>query len=206
MIITQVINIDIIDEILIRPEALNSYLGQEVNGFLADQLDKIKVPTLINIDLRKANPIDYSFTKDAFGTFYQRVTFDETIDSVFYLNNSQVKSLYWGLLEFEMRKLNGVGDYENEFKISNSIKISTEKKDLQFVSNFKEIELKILNFINSCNTITDKDLYLYFTSEGISYDDIIDSIRSLRAKKFIYTDEIAPQKQFISIAYKRDNI
>src|SRR5688500_419204 len=91
------LGIEIIDDILKRPDALDSYLGEEVNNFLKEKLRDITEPTLIKMDLRKANPINYLFIKTGFGEFYKLVNSNTNLDCIYICNKSQLKHIFWGL-------------------------------------------------------------------------------------------------------------
>jgi hypothetical protein len=199
MNITETIPIDIIDDILKRPEALDTYLGAEVSQYLLSKTSVISKPTLFKIDLRKANPIDYLFTKTGFTEFFTEINNSKILDAVFIVNQSQIEPLLVGLLAGGDIDI-GI-DYEETFKSSFNIKISTNGAAPVYIGSLNDHETKILNHINASSCIEEKEIYSEFNSE-FSHELIADAIKSLKTKSFIYVDDQTVPFKIISINTK----
>lgn len=190
--------IDIIDDILKRPDALDTYLGKEVHDFLFKEINSLKAPSLLKIDLKKANPIDYLFTKSAFGEIYKIVNNSAELDCVFFINKSQAKHLFWGLLANMDGNIHRNGDHELDFKANYNIKVCYDPYDIQFIGTLTKSEGEILKFINSKEVTEDDAIHSAF-SNSISHGDISTAINSLKTKKFIYCDESGIPNKIYSI-------
>jgi hypothetical protein len=192
------IKINIIEDIIKRPDALSDYLGEEVSLYLADKLEKITEPTLIIIDLRKANPTDYLFISYAFGNFYSQIATNENYDAIFLIKKSHEKHLYWGLLAHIEKNAKRTGNFKDDFKNTNHIKISIQENKIEFISNLTDNEIDILNFINENREIDSFKLIDSFKSK-IDAESITDATKSLKSKKFIYSNKSIPSETFFAV-------
>lgn len=201
MLIQSTQTIDVIDDILKRPDALDSYLGEEVKNYLSQKIVGISESTLFKINLRKANPIDYLFAKSAFGEFFTVISESEIFDCIFFLNKSQTKHLYWGLLASIDGNIHRSGNYEEDFVLKNNIKVCQTNEELLFISALSKHESEILTFINDKKITEEDTVYKEFSNE-ISHAMISAAMTGLKSKKFIYSDETMIPNKIYSIISK----
>lgn len=197
----EVITIDIIKDILVRPDALNTYLGEEVNDFLNEKLKDITVPTLVQIDFRKANPIDYLFVKAAFGQLYRNININKLLDAIFFIQGAHEKNFFWGLLACHDGNIHRTGNYKADFQSLSFLKVCINEYTLEFVGTKSIVENKILDYVNKEGMTSPNNIYEYL-KQDFSLEVISNSIKSLADKKFIYLSEGSMPQEIFSIKPK----
>lgn len=188
------VEIDIVKEILIYPDALAPRRGEPVKLYFEKVMHTIKNPTLLHINLKEADPIDYLFSKIAFGQIFKISSENALIDIIFYIDTtSQTDNLLNGFLHLVNPLRKSLGTFQEDFINSDlSIKISNNKL-LQFISKQESEDLLILDFVNEKGEISIDDVIVKFNKE-IKPQKLTESIERLKFKKFIYSiDESIPE-------------
>jgi hypothetical protein len=188
------IEIDVVKEILIYPDALAPRRGEKVRLFLERLMEKIKNPTLLHINLKEADPIDYLFSKVAFGQIFKLGSEKTIIDTIYYIDTtSQKDNLLNGFLHFINPAYTSSGSLEDDFVNADlSIKIA-DNKSLQFISRQEKEDLLLLDFVNEMGEISIDDVFSKFKKE-IKPQKITETVERLKLKRFIYSnDEPIPE-------------
>jgi hypothetical protein len=187
------VEIDIVKEILIYPDALAPRRGEPVKLYFEELVKTINSPTLIHINLMEVDPIDYLFSKIAFGQIFKIGSENVLIDTIYYVETtSQEDNLLNGFLHL-LNSAYGIGSFQVDFINADlSIKIS-KKKLLQFISKMEIEDQLLLDFVNEKGEVSIDDVINKFRKE-IKPQKITEAIERLKFKKFIYSiDEPIPE-------------
>ena len=101
------ISLDIIKDVLQSPVAFGRYRGEEVCKFIEDQLKKITTTTLLVVDIRKANPLQYNFCQYAFGPLLKMLqeNKNENVPTLFQMHEHHKLCFFRGVLKYIEKSL-----------------------------------------------------------------------------------------------------
>jgi hypothetical protein len=199
------IEINVIKDIILYPMALGPRLGEEVDSFLTNIIGENEKPLLVQLNIRDTNPIEYLFTKKAFGNTFTKINSDSDIDIIYYVQSDYQKwNLLKGILQSTNPEYSHKGCIEKEFLSENlHIKICNGSK-IDFLASLSEYEKKVLDEINSKEEIRTYDIVEVFKSE-IEIHEITSTIEKLKQKKFIHSSGDKTSELLISVNKKIKN-
>ncbi|MEO8664754.1 MAG: hypothetical protein ABI462_04590 [Ignavibacteria bacterium] len=199
------IEINIVKDIILVADALAPRLGIEVDTFLINTLNLNDKPLLLHLNVRNTNPIDYLFTKNAFGNAFKIISNDDKTDVIYYVETDNQK---WHLLKGLLTYINPeyiLSDWiEEEIQIANlSIKIC-KNLDIIFLGQLTDNEKRVLKEVNSKMEIGTYDMIELFKSEMEAHL-LTSTIETLKQKKFIYSNGDKVSETLISVKNKIKN-
>lgn len=180
----KIITIDIIQNILQAPAAVGSYRGKEVHNFIENEINKLTSNSILVLDFKKALPLQYVFCQYAFGPLLKSLQQDTILPVVFRMHEHHKQCFFRGVIKHIDKDLSR-DESEKAFVKSGmfTMILLDDNVDINFISNLTPIEEKVLNFINSTESISQRNIIE--AKENCQPSDIIDSLRSLVRKGFI---------------------
>ena len=180
------IEINVINDILTEPMAMGPRLGKEVNSVLNKMFDSYTELTLVHLNLRDSNPIDYLFTREAVRTIFSETNTSSHLDIIYYVESTYQR---WNLIKGILYAINPdfspEGSIEEQFLRQNlHMKLSISNQ-IDFLANLSDNEKNILDEINKQKSIKTYDLIELFKSK-IEVHEITSAIADLKSKKFVY--------------------
>lgn len=181
--------VDLVAEILIRPSALAYVLGNRVSTELLRLSAELAQGTLLGIDMRRTNPIDYIFTKHAFGPICDSARINGHFDIIFLGDEPQIRHTLHGLLIHANKPYDRTGDIIADAAGLLHVKYIDTSDRVQFISNLTTVQSDVLKYVNSTSGTTVSEL-LDFLKKGTGHahavKDIGAAYESLAERKFLY--------------------
>jgi hypothetical protein len=182
----KLIAIDIIQNVLQSSVAVGRYRGEEVWKILDDQVKKITPTSLLVVDIRKANPLQYNFCQYAFGPLLKMLqeNKNENIPILFQMHEHHKSCFFRGVLKHIDKSLPR-SESEKAFVDAGmfTMIMLDGKNEIQYISNLSSLENEILSFVNELKSISEREIIEAKKERQPAL--IIDSLRSLNKKGFI---------------------
>jgi len=181
---TKTIFIDVIQNVLQSPVAVGRYRGEEVCRILEDEVKNIKQASLLVVDMRKANPLQYNFCQYAFGPLLQKLQHDKSIPIIFQMHGHHKPCFFRGVIKYIDISLPR-NESEKAFIESGlfTMILLEGENEIQYISRLSSLESEILSFVNETISISQREIIE--TKKEFQPEDIIDSLRSLDNKGFL---------------------
>jgi len=183
------IEINIVEDILDHRFALHD-LGKPVAKFLAEIIEKIIEPTLIIINLRNADPMDYEFVIVSFRELILKYLKDPNLYLVFKVSKDEKEELFRGFIDILGQKKNEGGDEIETLKRLNFFLITvTDDNEVEYLTSLCEKDMDVLKEIETHNNVQSKQIQDIFKMIA---EDTTQILQNLMTNKFIYkTDEVS---------------
>lgn len=178
--------LNIITEIVKSPSAVGRYRGEEVFEIVNQRVNDLSPDSLLIIDIREANPLQYVFCQYAFGPLL-KVLHEKGSENkrfLFQMHEHHRSCFFRGVLK-HIDKTIPRNESFNAFIESDmfTLLMIGEEKEIQYISKFNKIETDLLNLINEAENISGREII--DSKKLFDPDSIVDSLRSLNHKGFI---------------------
>lgn len=182
----KIISIDIIQSVLQSPVAVGRYRGEEVCKILDEQVKEITPNSLLVVDIRKANPLQYNFCQYAFGPLLKMLQGNqsENIPTLFRMHEHHKPCFFRGVLKYVDKSLPRSESAKAFVEAGMFTMILLDgKNEIQYIANLSSLENEILSFVNELKSISEREIIE--AKKELQPAHIIDSLRSLYKKGFI---------------------
>ena len=200
---SNLVTIDIIQNVLQSPVAVGRYRGEEVCKIIDDKANNISSLSILLIDIRKANPLQYNFCQYAFGPLINKLQHNKNVPTIFRMHEHHKACFFRGVLKHIDKNLSR-NDSEKVFIESGmfTMLVIDSQTEVKFISSLSHIEEEILYLINHSKVISERDIIE--TKKEMQPAHIIDALRSLDKKGFILhlkndTDQYHSIYQYLNI-------
>ena len=177
-------NLDIVN-LLNSAAVVGIYRGKEIYAEVEKVIDKISDNTLVLIDLRQANPLQYVFCQYAFGPLFQSLKNQRWQHKyvIFHMYDLHKPVFFRGILKYLGRELERK-ESENGFVAAGMYAklVVGDDENIEFIGNLQENEEHLLNVVNDCKEITSIKAA---EKTGLTGEIVVDALRSLARKYFI---------------------
>ena len=181
------ITLDIIKDVLKSLATVGRYRGEEVYKILDEEIKKITPTTVLVVDIRKANPLQYVFCQYAFGPILKILQEykNENKLILFHMKEHHKACFFRGVIKYIDKNLprNKSMDAFIESGMFTMIMFDGED-EIHYIANLSSLENEILDYINELESISEIEI-IEAKKELYQPSDIIDSLRSLDKKGFI---------------------
>ncbi|CAN5200497.1 hypothetical protein BH09PAT2_BH09PAT2_08520 [soil metagenome] len=197
---SKTIYIDIIADILRDSHALFTIRAKEVADYIDDMITEDTQDLVFIIDLRRANPIDYTFVGPAFSNFLEKIR-TKNIDCIFILKATQQWHLFRGLLPKDYI-FHSVALLEKEIEKKFFLKISLDNINVLYIGEKAELEVLIIQYVEENGKPSYDEVRKHFEEKGYDIQEIIPAFIRLQENKFLYLEQDLPNKYLISAKSK----
>lgn len=180
------ISIDIIKNVLQSPAAVGRYRGHEVSEFLNLQIKTILPKSILIIDIREANPLQYNFCQFAFGPLLKMIQKNksENIPTIFQMQEHHRPFFFRGVIKYIDKSISRSASEQAFIQSGMFTMLMLEGKNtIEYIANLNFIELEILNFVNESSIISEREIIK--AKKKIQAANIIDALRTLNKMGFI---------------------
>jgi hypothetical protein len=179
-------SINLIQDIIKSPSAVGRYRGEEVFQVLERTINELDNYTLLIIDIREANPLQYVFCQYAFGPLLKilQENGSEKRRFIFQMHEHHKTCFFRGVLKNIDKTILRNESFPAfiESDLFTLLKIGNQTQ-IEFVSRLSELDRVLLNLINETGTISVRKIIE--SIKNYEPDSIVDSLRSLNFKGFI---------------------
>ena len=172
-------------KLLNSPAVVGMYRGKEVWAEIEKLMDKVSDGTLVLIDLRQANPLQYVFCQHAFGPLFQALISRKWIRRymIFQMYNFHKPGFFRGVLKYLGNELPRK-ESESGFVAAGmySKLIVGDEEKISFIGNLNTNEQSMLDVVNDSRQITSMKAAEKTHLPG---EIVVDALRSLAQKYFI---------------------
>jgi hypothetical protein len=158
--------------------------GGKVNLFIKENIPEVKEPTLVLINLRGLDPLDYEFIDLAFSDIFLSSLTNDNIFLAFISNKWEKEELLTGIIH--IMKIKGTaGQSDDELLIKNGINLIIVDEDdkVTYLSALDEMHLNVLKVIETVETIASSEIQEKFS---LNAEQTTDILGNLLKSKFIY--------------------
>lgn len=186
-----IISIDIVKDIIKASYTGGRYKGEEVNKLLIDRINDLTPNSLLLIDFKKANPLDYVFCQYAFGPILKIIQ-ENIKPTIFQMQLLHKRCFYRGILKHIDKTLPRNSTLEDSEKIVFGagiyLMIETDiEEKIEFVGNLNSDDNSILKYINEIHSVSERDII--DAKKDLQPAKIIESLNSLNKKGFILSPQ-----------------
>jgi hypothetical protein len=176
------IEINIIDDILKSPMALHDF-GIPVRKVINEKISDIVDPTLVVLNLKGANPMDYEFVNISFNEIIKCSQTNNNLFIAFKVDNSEFDELCTGIIDILGYKTEkGEAERSTLEKKSFSMIYIDGKGDTLYLSSLSQIHMDVLKEIESHPKLSDDQIKEKFK---LNVEDTYKILNSLLENKFI---------------------
>lgn len=179
-------SINLVQDIIKSPSAIGRYRGEEVFQVLESTINELDNFTLLIIDIREANPLQYVFCQYAFGPLLKILQDNgsEKKRFIFQMYDHHKTCFFRGVLKTIDKTIPRNESFPAfiESDLFTLLKIGNQTQ-IEFVSKLNEIDKVLLTLINQAGTISGRKIIE--SIKDYDPDSIVDSLRSLNYKGFI---------------------
>ena len=158
--------------------------GRKVNIYIKETLPEIHEPTLIIINLRDLDPLDYEFIDLAFNDIFTLSLSNSNVFLAFISNKWEAEELLTGIIHILKLKGNP-GQSDEELLINNGINIIlvNEENKIQYLTSLDKIHIDVLKSIEIVESITSSEIQDKFKLNAEQTTEILSNLLKC---KFIY--------------------
>lgn len=171
--------------------------GGKVNLFIKENIPEVKEPTLVLINLRGLDPLDYEFIDLAFSDIFSSSLTNDNIFLAFISNKWEKEELLTGIIH--IMKLKGTaGQSDDELLIKNGINLIIVDEDdkVTYLSALDEMHLNVLKVIETVERIASSEIQEKF---GLNAEQTTDILGNLLKSKFIYKTYVSSSPLYSSV-------
>jgi hypothetical protein len=175
--------IDVVVDILKSPATVGPYRGNEVNDYLNKAIEELTENTLLIVDLRKANPLQYNFCQHAFGPLLKRIQErkEKKIFIIFSMYAHHKTCFFRGVLKYIDVDLSR-RDPINSFVESGMYAMLLNDGEINYLSQLNTIEKLIIDFLSKEMHATVRTIE---EANGLPTEETVYSLRALQEKGFL---------------------
>lgn len=158
--------------------------GRKVNLFIKENISEIQEPTLILINLRDLDPLDYEFIDLAFNDIFTLSLINSNIFIAFISDKWETEELLTGILH--ILKLEGeTGQSDEEILIKNGINLIlvNEENEIQYLTTLDKVHIDVLKSIEVVESISSSEIQNKFKLNAEQTTEILSNLQKC---KFIY--------------------
>lgn len=172
-------------KLLNSPAVVGMYRGKEIWTEIEKLIDEISDDTLVLIDLRQANPLQYVFCQHAFGPLFQALKDQRWQHKyvIFQMYDFHKPGFFRGILKHlgsELPRKESESGFVTAGMYAKLI-VGDDKK-INFIGNLQANEKNLLDVVNECKQITSIKAA---EKTGLAGEIVVDALRSLAQKYFI---------------------
>ena len=176
-------------KLLNSPAVVGMYRGIEIWTEIEKFMENVSDGTLILIDLRRANPLQYVFCQHAFGPLFQALMDRKWIQKyvIFKMYNFHKPGFFRGILKHLGSEYPRKESEAGFISANMHTKLIVGDKDLiNFIGNLNANEQIILKVVNDMRDVTVRQVV---QESGLTEEAIVDGLRVLEEKYFIVVDK-----------------
>lgn len=180
------VTLDVVKEVIQSPVVVGKYRGLEVKEVLDNYTHELNSNSLLLIDLRKANPLDYIFCQYAFGPMLKMLQQKNSDFKLllFQMHEHHKSCFFRGILKYINKDLPRSKSIEAFIDANLFTMIKVEELDeIQYISKLNAVELEILNYINEAKSISGR--YIMEQKTTIPFESISSALHTLNEKGYI---------------------
>lgn len=171
--------------------------GGKVSLFIKENIGEVKEQTLILINLRGLDPLDYEFIDLAFGNIFNSSLINDNIYLAFIADKWETEELLTGVIH--IMKFKGLGGQSDaKLLVDNGVNLILVDEDdnIKYLSALEDLHLNVLNEIETFEVITSSEIQEKFK---FSPEQTTDILTKLLKSKFIYKTQISNIPYYSSI-------
>ena len=180
----EVTNIDIV-ELLNSQSVVGIYRGKEAWQAINAKIEEVADTTLVKIDLRKANPLQYAFCQHAFGPLFEALNNKrwENKYIIFQLYDFHKAGFFRGVMKYLGKEIPRKESEIGFISADMSVKmIIGDQNEITFIGDLNQNEQRILEIVNEKKQVTVRDVV---GITGFPEETVVDSFRALAKKYFV---------------------
>ena len=185
-------------KLLNSPAVVGMYRGREIWTEIETLIDRVTDGTLVLIDLRRANPLQYVFCQHAFGPLFQALISRKWAQKyvIFQMYDFHKPGFFRGVLKYIGNELPRKESEVGFVSANMYTKLIIGDKDLiDFVGNLNENEKIILNVVNDMKDVTVRQVV---QQSSLTEEIVVDGLRVLEEKYFIVVDKSGSAPHYYS--------
>lgn len=192
-------NLDIVD-VLNSSAVVGMYRGKEAWTAIEELMNEVADGTLVLIDIRRANPLQYAFCQHAFGPLFQALNNQRWQHKyvMFQMHDFHQPGFFRGVLKYLETELPRKESRDGFISAGMYTKVIIGDKELiDFVGQMSTEESTILDVVNDMRETTVRQIV---EKTGLSEETIVDDIRALVEKKYFvvgpFDESILPPRYY----------
>ena len=161
------------------------YRGKEAWGEIEKQMDEVLDNTLVVINIRQANPLEYKFCQYAFGPLFEALNSGRWLHKyvIFQMYDFHKPGFFRGILKHLGKELSRKESEKGFISAGFYAKLITGDEELiSFVGNLSSNQERTLDVVNELKEVTARQVV---EKLDLSEENVVDALRFLVEKYFI---------------------